>query len=84
MTPGPCLVTRQVEASPLMMDAEQQVGGGGGAPLPLCPCSSGLVSCSHSFSHHVLRTQVLDLSLISLSTSDATWPEPWTSIHQNI
>lgn len=30
-----------------------------GVPLPLCPCSSGLVRCSHSFSHHLLQTQVL-------------------------
>lgn len=56
--------------------------GLGGSFTP-CPCSSGLVSCSHSFSHHLLQTKSLTSLLVSLSAPDSTWPKPWTSLHQN-
>lgn len=54
----------------------------GGSFTP-CACSSGLVSCSHSFSHHLPQNKCLTSLLVSLSASNSTWPKPWTSLHQN-
>lgn len=52
MTPGACSMIRPIEVKPIKMSMERSLVWG--APLALCPCSSGLLSCFHSFSHHLL------------------------------
>lgn len=52
MTPGACSMTRPVEVKPMKMSMGRSLIWG--APLPLRLCSSGLLNCSHNFSHHLL------------------------------
>lgn len=54
MTSVACLVTRQIGVSPSKMNIGRSRFAGSSVPVPL--------GWSYSFSHHLLQTQVPDLS----------------------
>ena len=78
MTSGACLVTRQMEVSPIKMNMGRSRFGGSFVPMSMFLWAGPTASVI------IFKPKCWTSPLVSLSASDSTWPKPRASLHQNI
>lgn len=77
MTSGACLVTRQMEVSPIKMHMGRSRFGGFFVPMSMFLWAGPTASVI------IFKPKCWTSPLVSLSAPDSTWPKPRASLHQN-